>query len=411
MNRAELLEAIHGVDRLINSIEEYVQYSANGLEGMIATVWGKADPDGMLNCYVGECSNDVLKPLWASQLGQDKLVAGLFNFMKGGYFIEIGCGNGTIISNTYTLEHFFEWRGLLVEPSQVFCQDMKRSRTSRIVECAISAQKDDKTLTLITGNVYGSCLEPSPDSSHADFLAACVQLGLSHDVRSISVDGLCREFDVPAQFEYLSLDIEGGEYDIIKAWPFKLHRPLLLSVEHNYGPTRKDIRELLHDEGYSCFGLEWDDFFVSNQLLEFIYNKIDPKAFIGSAFPIKLPKQMSTFANNDMSPPNQMDQPPNPEADNSTALIRARLMAANWSLNEQCLKEIATLRDQANQSLQQAREEIQCIKDELQRLVEREKANEAQNEARGTEPPSETSKPPLTWKKRLQQRISILLDS
>ena len=66
--------------------------------------------------HVGECSNDVLKPLWASQLGQDKLVAGLFNFMKGEYFIEIGRGNGTIISNTYTLEHFFEWRGLLVEP-------------------------------------------------------------------------------------------------------------------------------------------------------------------------------------------------------------------------------------------------------------------------------------------------------
>lgn len=414
MDAKSLKSSVQNVTGFIEAVNEYVLYSTRGLEGMIATVLGSADPDRLLRCYAEERPGALEKALWVSQLGQDKLVAGLLDFRKGGYFIELGCGNGTIISNTYTLEHFFDWKGLLVEPSPGFCQDMRHSRCSRIVERAITPHDDNQSLTLITGNVYGSCLvESSQADSHTDFLAACKALGLTHEVQSISVESLCREHDVPADFEYLSLDIEGGEYEIIKAWPFSRHRPMLLSIEHNFGPTRYDIREFLHRNGYACFGLEWDDFFVSNELLDLVE---PPASMAASLDASRLPRDLLSISLAD-----QMGQPSDKDPLESTAQLRARLLAASWALNEQCQKEIHNLREQSQQSLQLAIDQVT----ELKELVEdyearetRERASRPNQDDQGSderETPSamEAKRPqiqqPPTWKSKLKKQLDKLL--
>ncbi|WP_159817670.1 FkbM family methyltransferase [Cyanobium sp. Copco_Reservoir_LC18] len=413
MDSKSLKSSVQNATGFIEAVNQYVLYSSRGLEGMISTVLGNADPDHMLRCYAEERPVALREALWVSQLGQDKLVAGLLDFRKGGFFIELGCGNGTIISNTYSLEHFFDWRGLLVEPSPGFCQDMRHSRRSRIVERAITPHNDNQSLTLITGNVYGSCIESSQADSHAEFLAACKALDLTHEVQSISVESLCREYDVPADFEYLSLDIEGGEYEIIKAWPFSQHRPMMLSVEHNFGPTRYDIREFLHRNGYACFGLEWDDFFVSNEVLDLVK---PPANMAASLEANRSPRDLLSISFAD-----QMAQPSDKDPLESTAQLRARLLTANWVLNEQCQKEIHNLREQSQQSLQLAINQVAELKELVEEYEAREISESASRQNQdgqvtGEREPHNAVKAngspieqPPTWKSKLKQQLDKLL--
>ena len=50
-----------------------------------------------------------------SQIGQDKFILNILKQKRNGYFLEIGAGDAMGISNTYTLEKYYNWRGLMIE--------------------------------------------------------------------------------------------------------------------------------------------------------------------------------------------------------------------------------------------------------------------------------------------------------
>ena len=61
--------------------------------------------------------------------------------------------------------------------------------------------------------------------------------------------------------EYLSLDTEGSEYEILKGFDFSKYTFGYIDVEHNFEePTRTHIRNLLEENGYIyiCEN-NWDD--------------------------------------------------------------------------------------------------------------------------------------------------------
>jgi hypothetical protein len=60
------------------------------------------------------------------------------------------------------------------------------------------------------------------------------------------------------------MDIEGGEYDVLKTFDFKKYAFGLLSIEHNYTePTRTQIKEILNKNGYSRYkSVEFDDWYI-----------------------------------------------------------------------------------------------------------------------------------------------------
>ncbi len=53
----------------------------------------------------------------AAQLNQDLWVINFFNHKTNGYYIDIGANDGITYSNTYILEKYYNWTGLLIEPS------------------------------------------------------------------------------------------------------------------------------------------------------------------------------------------------------------------------------------------------------------------------------------------------------
>ena len=54
----------------------------------------------------------------------------------------------------------------------------------------------------------------------------------------------------PKIIDYLSIDTEGSEYEILKNFDFKSYKLKVITCEHNYNENREKIYNLLSDNGY-----------------------------------------------------------------------------------------------------------------------------------------------------------------
>jgi len=189
-----------------------------------------------------------------SQIGQDLAVLKHYNNKQSGFFVEIGASDGIALSNTYLLEKEFGWKGICVEALstkfKVLCQNRPNS------QCFEKAVFNKTGLTLKFDIAHSFDML----SGLSDYITTrwnervktnCTTI----DVKTITLTELLKQANAPAFIEYLSLDTEGSEFEILKVHDFSKYKFGLIDVEHNYiEPTRSQIRELLTKNGYTYIG-------------------------------------------------------------------------------------------------------------------------------------------------------------
>ena len=87
------------------------------------------------------------------------------------------------------------------------------------------------------------------------------------DVETISLNDLLDSHGAPQTIDYLSVDTEGSEFEILEAFDFRKRRIRFVTVEHA-GETakREHIRALMEKNGYVHWHPElsrWDDWYVA----------------------------------------------------------------------------------------------------------------------------------------------------
>jgi hypothetical protein len=61
---------------------------------------------------------------------------------------------------------------------------------------------------------------------------------------------LLRSHNAPKFIEFLSIDTEGSEFEILEKFDFQSYRFGAICVEHNFADTRGNINKLLLANGY-----------------------------------------------------------------------------------------------------------------------------------------------------------------
>jgi hypothetical protein len=70
-------------------------------------------------------------------------------------------------------------------------------------------------------------------------------------VKTLTLTDLLDKAKAPSFIDYLSLDTEGSEFEILRATDFSRYTFGLIDVEHNFvEPRRTEIRNLLLSHGY-----------------------------------------------------------------------------------------------------------------------------------------------------------------
>lgn len=214
---------------------------------------------------IGFSCNESLRQLSPSQLGQDLWVLERTGFKKGGFFVEFGATDGILLSNSWLLERHFGWTGICAEPNPRFFEKLKRNRHCTLTPACIAGQSGE-LLEFVLADEYGGFERNIAIDQHAAKREAYRNTGHRITVKTESLHDLLTRLGAPRHIDYLSIDTEGSEYEILSTFPLDLWRVRCITVEHNFGPQRERIQALLESAGYLRTPCEWDDFYERNDL-------------------------------------------------------------------------------------------------------------------------------------------------
>lgn len=189
---------------------------------------------------------------WYSQAGQDEFVHSIVG--DTGFFVDVGAHDGIVHSNTYALEQL-GWTGLAVDPNHETCDIMRRDRTC-LVACVAASD--------VAGSLYFDGVSVHGKRELEGW-----------DVPAQTLATLLTEVDAPPVIDYLSIDVEGHELEVLAGMDFARWHVRLITIEHNLycdGPDRKNaiydiltghgferVREDVVAEGYGAY----EDWFVN----------------------------------------------------------------------------------------------------------------------------------------------------
>jgi FkbM family methyltransferase len=202
-------------------------------------------------------------PYSRSQLRQDIFVLNETNYKKRGLFIEFGAADGVSNSNTFLLEKKFNWKGILVEPAKCFYKELKKRRNCYIENKIVYKDSKSKLIFCETYNPELSTISQNSNRNR-DFIQS------KYELETISLNDLLRKYNMPKIIDYLSIDTEGTEFDILNNFNFKEFKFRIITCEHNFGFNRKKIFKLLSKNNYTRIFTEisqFDDWYINKSVI------------------------------------------------------------------------------------------------------------------------------------------------
>jgi FkbM family methyltransferase len=208
-----------------------------------ATVENNRFPD--LDGFLRFSSDKLLKS--KAQIFQDLFVLYVTNEKRQGFFVDFGATNGIELNNTYLLEKEYKWTGILAEPAKVWENSLRKNRTCFIDNRCVWSTSGELLLFNETENAILSSINSFSD---IDFLSDQRINKARYEVPTVSLMDLLKKYNAPYEIDYLSIDTEGSELDILQAFNFEKFSIKIITVEHNFTDKREQICALLTMKGY-----------------------------------------------------------------------------------------------------------------------------------------------------------------
>ena len=190
---------------------------------------------------------------------QDRwVVERVFHGKRDGFFVEAGAGGH---SNTETLERDFGWKGLAVEPLPERFAEVQRKRNCHLEQVCLADERKQLTF-LINDDAPGtSGLEETLGEGIRQMTYA------NNNVRKLVVDAvplweLLDKITAPTTIDYLSLDVEGAEWMVLRDFPFDRYCFRCMTIERGAAEYLQ-LRKLILSLGYRLVRVgSADDFFI-----------------------------------------------------------------------------------------------------------------------------------------------------
>lgn len=151
---------------------------------------------------------------------EQSLVASFFAGTTG-YFVEVGAYDPVYQSQTYHLE-LGGWDGLLIEPLPDLAHNLRQSRRAQVRQCACVAPQQ-----AAGGSI--ALLERRGNST-VRFDPAKVTDELIITVPATTLNAVLEDAGVES-VDFLSVDVEGAEPDVLRGLDFSRYRPRLVLVD------------------------------------------------------------------------------------------------------------------------------------------------------------------------------------
>jgi FkbM family methyltransferase len=160
------------------------------------------------------------RSVYGPELEQELVVRFLGD--RPGIFVEVGANDPFHGSQTWHLEQR-RWDGLLVEPLAEMAAGLRSGRKAKVVEAACgSAEHHGKEMNF---KVAGTASTLADEFAGADIEAKEIRR-----VRVVTLDSLLEDSNFK-RVDFVSIDVEGFEIEVLKGFSLERYRPRLVLME------------------------------------------------------------------------------------------------------------------------------------------------------------------------------------
>jgi FkbM family methyltransferase len=215
-----------------------------------------------------------------SQDNQDYIVNKyFFRGKKDGFYCDVGGNHPLYINNT----RFFEengWKGIVFEPLPYMQEIWKKYRAAKFFPYGASNEDAEATLTVVKNTTgWEDMLSFVADTRSSDYGYETENISIQlRQLKNIFLEEHIEKID------YMSIDVEGHEFNVIKGIDFSSVIIDVLTIENNSNSFYGDdsIRLYLLEEGYVFWGrIEGlDDIFVRQEFLKSTLGAVDKNELI-----------------------------------------------------------------------------------------------------------------------------------
>jgi FkbM family methyltransferase len=206
--------------------------------------------------------------MFHSQYNQDRyLETNIFKGFKNGIFVDVGAHNGISINNTLYFEKNNSWTGINIEPIEKIYNELLINRPNCInINCAVCNNDGETEFICNTGYTEMiSGIKDTFDPRHIMRLQRDNKLtGSTSEIIKVKTKKLETIFDSNkiTHINYLSIDVEGAEFEVIKSINFNKVFIDVIGFENNYNDVSIPIVKYLEDLNYVVIHTTVDIFMI-----------------------------------------------------------------------------------------------------------------------------------------------------
>jgi FkbM family methyltransferase len=187
-----------------------------------------------------------------SQAGQHKRIKdAFFKNCRNGFFLEIGAYDGVTGSNCLHFEKFMGWDGIAVEPSRTQFGLLQKNRTRQTINKAVGFADDTvEFIEVVEGLMQMSGVDSKEFAGTKYFVENDkTSRTVSYQIETV---GVMEMLDGRSEVDFMSLDIEGAELQVLESIDFDALRIRVIAVENNAAGSPK-YRRFFDKVGYSYY--------------------------------------------------------------------------------------------------------------------------------------------------------------
>ena len=187
---------------------------------------------------------------------------------RNGFFVELGANDGVSYSNTLYFEKNKDWRGVLIEPiphNYLNCLENRSKNNLIFCGACVSFEYKNRFVEIAYSNMMSSAIDVESDIFDPRVHAESGQVFLSgynkaftFGAIAITLNELLLKSHAPTSIDFLSLDVEGAEIEVLKGVDHSSFRFKYMCIEcrdilklTNYlKPLGYEIIEKLSDYDY-----------------------------------------------------------------------------------------------------------------------------------------------------------------
>ncbi len=150
--------------------------------------------------------------------GREQALVREFFGNRHGFFVEVGANQPQTGSQTWHLERL-GWSGILVEPLPELAQKLREARTAKVFAVACSSPKN-------VGHQLPFYVAGALSSLDRERMAPWAKPESVINVPIRTLDAILEEAGAPNPLDFLSIDVEGHEIEVLRGFDFAHWAPL-----------------------------------------------------------------------------------------------------------------------------------------------------------------------------------------